>query len=381
MARSELSVIEKFARPRLRGVPTIEEIGIPIKNRRAVVACHVWEGSNGYAGARALGRLGWETALANELASVPLNWSSTAGRALGRLIRPLAVREFGRHIVQLSKETEATLFLAFKGAFVPAEAIRELRALGVLTICHYPDVSTTVHGPWLQASLREYDWVFTAKTFGVSDMAKEVGVTRASVLLHGFDPEVHRPLPENMISRSKYEADVSFIGTWSPVKESRLAHLLKLLPGIRLRIWGAQWEKCQSAALKPCIELKGVLGKSYAAAIQSSTINLALLSERRPGASRGDEITSRTFHLPAAGGLMLHERTQEFLDLFDDGVDALSFGDERELADVVERVLHRKISGGEIQAAGTEKVWGRDAWDHRIGSMLKHRVFEPLREG
>lgn len=380
MLQSALVSIKEFSAPRLTGVPAVEQIGIPVRNRRAVVACHVWEGSNGYAGARSLARLGWDTALANEFAWVPLQWRSRRARVVGRITRPLAVQEFGRHIVQLSRETDAKLFLAFKGAYVPAEAIRELRACGVLTVCHYPDVSTTVHGRWLRTSLREYDWVFTAKTFGIEDMAKESGVTRSSLLLHGFDPEVHRPLPEQMIDRDRYASDVSFIGTWSPMKERRLAALLKKMPDIKLRVWGAQWENCKDRLLAPCLEMRAVTGRSYAAAIQSSTINLALLSERRPGASRGDQVTSRTFHLPAAGGLMLHERNREFLDLFDEGASALAFSDDDELADVVASVLEGKINSEEIRARGTQTVWGRDSWDHRIGEMLQHHVFDSLRD-
>ena len=365
--------------PQLVGVPNREEIGIAVENRRAVVACHVWEGSDGYAGARALSRMGWETSLANEFAWIPLQWRSRRARVVGRALRPMAVREFGKHIVQLCSEGDATMFLAFKGTFVPATAIRELRGQGVLTICHYPDVSTTVHGPWLRNNLREYDWVFTAKTFGLEDMARENGVSRSSVLLHGFDQEVHRPIPASMIDRSRYEADVSFIGTWSPEKERRLATLFKRMPKMRLRIWGAQWEKCADARLRPCLELQPVMGRSYAAAIQASTINLALLSERRPGASEADQVTSRTFHLPAAGGLMLHSRTEQFLALFDDGAEALSFGDDDELAEVVRRVLEDRIDVCKIRRAGTLKVWGRDSWDHRIGTMLQHKAFDKLR--
>src|SRR6266850_2681048 len=80
--------------PQLVGVPTPEQIDIAIGNRRAVVACHVWEGSNGFAGARALSRLGWETSLANEFAWIPLHWRTRRARAVGRALRPMAVQEF-----------------------------------------------------------------------------------------------------------------------------------------------------------------------------------------------------------------------------------------------------------------------------------------------
>jgi spore maturation protein CgeB len=317
--------------------------------------------------------------LANEFAFVPLHWRLPLTRALGRATRGAAVKEYGRFIENLVAETDAPLFLAFKGTFVPPETVRRLRARGVLTICHYPDVSSTAHGPWLRNNLREYDWVFTAKTFGPADMEKQCGVTRASVLLHGFDPEVHRPLPSGWFERARYDCDVSFIGTWHQPKERLLACLQRSLPRLRLRVWGGQWENCSDPTLQYAVARHSVTGRSYAAAIQSSTINLAILSGRVMGASQGDQVTSRTFHIPAAGGLMLHERTAEFLDLFEDGSEALTFGDEAELCDVVGRVLGGNLDVRAVRAMGMRKVWGRDSWDHRMAEMLNHAAFDSLR--
>jgi spore maturation protein CgeB len=306
-------------------------------------------------------------------------WEGRIAKTAGWALRSLAAAEFGRRIVSLARQNDATLFLAFKGTFVPAETIRELRRHGVLTICHYPDVSTTAHGAWLRESLREYDWVFTTKTFGIVDMAREVGVTRSSVVLHGFDPEVHRPLALSELDYSRYQADVSFIGTWLPAKERQLDALRRALPHVRLRVWGNQWNRSRSKSLEPFIEHRPVEGRAYAAAIQSSAVNLALLSERIPGASRGDQITSRTFHIPASGGLMLHQHSEEYLEKFEDGLEALSFADDDEMCDQISRVLDDSAAARAIQTAGTLRVWGRDSWDHRMAEMLEHAVFDRLR--
>ena len=45
----------------------------------------------------------------------------------------------------------------------------------------------------------------------------------------------------------------------------------------------------------------------------------------RKGASSGDLITARTFHIPACGGFMLHERTAEVREFFDEGRECAMF--------------------------------------------------------
>jgi spore maturation protein CgeB len=128
----------------------------------------------------------------------------------------------------------------------------------------------------------------------------------------------------------RYECDVSFIGTWSPKKQKMLEELCEALPDIHLRIWGNQWESAL-AKLGHRVQRKFVIGLEYTKALLASKINLAILSEARKGASSGDLITSRTFHIPATGAFMLHERTSEFLAYFTEGIECACFASAEEL--------------------------------------------------
>jgi spore maturation protein CgeB len=349
-------------------IPTNRDL---LRTRRALTVCDLWYGSNGFAGVKALRRAEWDVVIVPEWDYVPIKWRTTGMRALARLIRPLAAREFNDELVRQAERWRPELLLVFKGTFVHAGTIRRLRAIDVRTYCFFPDVSFRAHGPWIPEALPEYDWVFTTKAFGLADMRDQLGVTRASLLRHGFDPDVHRPLPVTADDARRLACDISFIGTWSEKKERLLAALRAARPSLRVRIWGESWHRARSAELTDdVIGGHEVVGDQYARAIGASKINLAILSERRPGASQGDRITSRTFHIPAAGGFMLHERTDELLELFREGIDCACFEGADELARVADEYLADNRRRELIAERGHRLVWSRDSWDHRIREIL-----------
>ena len=346
--------------------------GSLLRTRRALAVCDVWYGSNGFAGAKALRRAGWDVLIVPEWDYVPTKWRTTPMRAVARLIRPAAVREFNDELVRQAERWRPDLLLVFKGTFVDAKTIRRLRGMGVRAYCFFPDVSFRAHGPWIPKALSEYDWVFTTKGFGLVDMRDQLGVTRASLLRHGFDPDVHRPVPLTADDERNFGCDVSFIGTWSEKKETVIAALKAARPQLRIRVWGEFWDRARAPELgKGVIEGHEVVGDQYARAIGASRINLAVLSERRVGSSQGDRVTSRTFHIPAAGGFMLHERTDELLTLFREGSECACFEGVDELARVVDEYLGDDERRKAVAERGHRLVWARDSWDHRIREILE----------
>ena len=343
---------------------------------RAIVICDPWLGANGYAALKALRRAGWAAEALPEREFVPLRWRSLPMRILAKAARAPAVREFNAELLHLAQRLRPEFLFAFKGAFVDVDTLRQLRTLGVRSYCFYPDVSFHVHGRYLPGALPEYDWVFTTKTFGVRDMREQLGVTRSSVLLHGYDADLHRPVEPDAEDLARYGCDVSFIGTWSAKKEAVLAELIRRHPKLRLRVWGWLWaDRARSPALRErAIAGHVVEGEEYVRAVASSAINLAILSERRPGASDGDRVTSRTFHIPACGGFMLHERSPELLELFREELEVGCFEGVDELDQAVEHYLSDAPSRRRIAAAGRAVVESAHSWDHRMRAILDHHA-------
>jgi spore maturation protein CgeB len=273
----------------------------------------------------------------------------------------------------------------FKGPFVTADALRAIKESGTVCYCYYPDVSTTTHGPYLPLALREHDWIFTTKSFGALDLQQLYGIERVSYLPHAFDPMVHNPQELSSKDIAEYGCEASFIGSWSRKKQSILEGLVMRRPGLRLKIWGNGWESLPHASpLKRFVAFRAVTGIAYAAAISCSKINLGLLYEGPPEALSGDKITSRSFHIPACGGLLLHERTEDFLEIFTEGVNCVCFDGCDELTSQVDTLLNDQSTRLRIAAAGYKLVRDGHSWDHRIRTILDHyfnaragRQYEP----
>jgi len=304
---------------------------------------------------------------------VPVHWRSSHMRVLGRVVRPAAVREFNNELLRTVGQLRPEFLLVFKGMFVRAESIAAIRATGVRAYCFYPDVSFRTHGPTLPAALQQYDWVFSTKTFGLRDMREQLGVTRSSVLRHAYDPDLHRPVDLTDADRREYACDVSFIGTWSPKKERLLTTLTDRRPHLTVRVWGNQWNRAnRSTSLRPSLAQRAVVGEEYVRAIVASKINLAIMSERRTGASSGDLLTSRSFHIPACGGFMLHERTDELSDVLTENESVACFSGADEMIEKIDLYLADNTARVQIAACGRQIVTAAHSWDDRIRGILAH---------
>ena len=114
-----------------------------------------------------------------------------------------------------------------------------------------------------------------------------------------------------------------------------------------------------------------VFGIEYAKAIRASRINLAILSEQREGASSGDQITARTFEIPAAGGFMLHERTEEAMGYFEDGKECVFYADPDDLVAKIRYYLAHEDERAAIAAAGRRRCLSSGySVDDRVDTVL-----------
>ena len=217
-------------------------------NRRYRILCigETWLGSNARAAFMAFRRLGHSVCIIDEYHYSGATWRSTPARIARRLLRPLLVRELCAEARRLAKTFCPEGLFVFKGNLVHPDVIRFYKERGIPTVNFYPDVSFLTHGRYIPRALPLYDHIFTTKSWGIADMQKQLGVKSVSLLEHGFDPEIHRPLALSKEDQQQYGCDVVFIGTWSPKKERLLAYLKRALPGIRLKIWGIYWQKATS---------------------------------------------------------------------------------------------------------------------------------------
>jgi spore maturation protein CgeB len=321
---------------------------------RIICVGETWFGSDARASFAALRRLGHSTYGIDESHFVPTEWTTTATRILRKLFRQAMVNDLTAKIAERIGLQRPDAVFVFKGNYVSADALRLIRAAGVLSVNYYPDVSFMTHGPQLPEALPLYDHVFNAKTFGVNDMMAH-GVQSVSFLAPGFDPELHYPIALTDDDHKHFDCDVTFIGTWSPKKELILGELCAALPELDVKIWGNQWEKSATPGLERAIMGVSVTGEDYTRAICAAKISLGLLSEVRKGASSGDLITARTFQIPACGAFMLHERNPEAASCFNEGEEAEFFSGKEELVAKIRRYVADDDARSRIAANGMKR--------------------------
>jgi hypothetical protein len=339
---------------------------------RALVVCDQWLGSDGYAGMKALRRAGWDVHVVPEWEFVPVKYRSLHMKALAKITRPLAVREYNRELALQAGRIEPDMLLVFKGTWVLGSAIRSLKDMGTRCYNYYTDVSFRAHGPYIPRALPHYDWIFTTKTFGLDDMREQLAIVRASHILFAFDPDLHRPLEMTQRDLERFECDVSYIGTWSPKKEELLTEIARRRPRLKLRIWGEYWNNARSAVIRGSIGGHEVLGNEFVRALLGSKINLSIMSEARKGSSRGDQVANRTFVVPACGAFVLHERTDELLQYFKEDEHLGCFADADELIAKIDHYLARPELRQQIAEQGREMVWREHSWDRRIRVITDH---------
>lgn len=329
-----------------------------------------WRGSNAGGLFRAFSRLGHLISVVDENYYINLSNKSKLTKVIDRVFRKQHFKEFNNAVLREAEIFNPDIILIYKGAFVYPETIKTLKQKGKPLVNFYPDVSFRTHGSLLAHTLPLYDHVFTTKTFGINDMKEQLGVMSSSFIPHGYDPDIHRILDINNTLADAFKCDVSFIGTYSPKKEQMLNYIKTQLPGINMFIWGAGWHQSTTASLKTSIKGRPITGDLYVMGIAASKINLGILSEEVGGASSGDKITSRTFHIPASGGFMIHEKTEESVLYFKENEETVFYSDKDDLVDKIRFYLKNEAERERIRLKGRERCLNEHSLDHRATKVL-----------
>jgi len=289
-----------------------------------------------------------------------------------RLAAPQLVSEYNRQILDLAAVFKPGLLLAFKGAYVQPATLIQLRQNAVALYNYYPDTSAFAHGSLLPETLPLYDCVFLTKKFMEHDLRARIHLRTSLFVPHGYDAELHHAWELDEQDRAQYAHDVGIVATHTRAKEKLLAQLVVRKPDLDLQIWGNLWTaNCRLPGLGKFIQGAPLNGASYAKALRGFRINLALMSGAVTGASQADETTTRTYEIPACGGFMLHERTPEVLQLFEEGKEIACFGSVEELAEKIDYYLAHQEERSAIAAAGHARCVPSYSYDNRMAEIIR----------
>jgi spore maturation protein CgeB len=330
-----------------------------------------WFGSGARACSYGLRRLGCDVHEV-DLQTIFPQWHMRTSRAIRRVLVPRLVREYNQQILQAAYHFQPDFLLAFKGIFILSKTLCELHRQNIALYNYYPDRIFLTRSADFAYAVSEYDCFFDTKKYWDGDAAQRYQTRERVFLPHGYDPEIHHHLELQERDRHQFTCDVSVIATHMPVKEEIISQLLKLRPNVNLNIWGNQWsEYCRSPDVRRLVRGPALHGLSYTKAVVASRINLVLLGI--VPASR-DETTMRSYEIPACGGFMLHPRTPELDELYEEGREVACFESIEELAEKIDYYLANSEDRHDIAHAGHLRCVPAYSYDRRMAEIVRwHR--------
>jgi spore maturation protein CgeB len=324
-----------------------------------------WFGSCARAVAYALRRAGCNVLDIDYQCFIP-QVSSNLDRAVRRVFRKSLMHAYNDEVLRRAESFRPDILLAFKGQFVEPRTLRVLRERGVHCYNYYPDRMILAKGLPEGECIAEYDCIFDTKRAWDGNADEPLKCRERHFVPHGYDPEVHRPRPLDERDIRQYECDISVVAWCSPRKYNLLKEVIRLRPSLKFNIWGENWGG--RGIPGKYVQGHGLFGEQYSRAIQATRINLAFLGVT--DAIR-DETTTRTFEIPACGGFMLHERTEEVLQLYKEGVEMACYGSPEELVEKVDYYLAHPAERGAIAQAGYRRCVPAYSYDNRIAEILR----------
>ena len=310
-------------------------------------------GSDPRALAAALRQMGHVVAERNVDEYAPQNWRNPVLKVARRLLGPCVRADYNKAVLELVSHP-VDFLLVFKGQLLRLRTLERFREAGIPCYLFYPDVSFFDHGRDIPACLPLYDCVFTTKSFHIESPPAQLTGRSLVLVNHGADPDVHRPVECTDAAVAPFRSDVAFVGCWSAKKERFLRMLVERCPECEVGLWGTGWERA-CAAVRKAWRGRGAWGDELALIYRYARINLGLLSEAGGGTIRGDQTTARTWQIPAAGGFLLHERTDEFLRYFEPGVEAAVFDNPNEMVAQINHYLANPQEREAVRVAGWQR--------------------------
>jgi spore maturation protein CgeB len=233
-----------------------------------------------FAGPRALARLNW--------------W--LRGR------RPARLKAFGREVLETCRELRPSQLISTGLAPLDRETLAGLERLGVERINYLTDDpwNPAFRSRWFLDALPLYDRVWSVRTSNLDDLRRH-GCAGVAYLPFGFDPELFFPEAPTDAERPAYESDICFAGGADTDRVPYMAALAHA--GLSLALYGDYWSRFSETKRAD----RGHAGPEVLRkAASGAAVSLCLV--RR---ANRDGHTMRSFEVPAVGGCMLAEDTDE----------------------------------------------------------------------
>jgi spore maturation protein CgeB len=214
-----------------------------------------------------------------------------------------------------------------------------------------------------------YDAHFTYRQRNIEEFY-EHGAAHVAHTPPVYVPWLHYPPKWKDAEREKYLCDAAFIGHFED--DNRLNDIDALLrAGLKINLRGGGWDRyCVGRPAEKLVPVKNAFGEEYNKLYEAASAGLCFFSK-----INRDELTERALEIPAVGGVLVCERTDEVETHFEDRKEAFFFSDTTELMQVIDQLKNNRELRKRIAEAGRLRLQGgHHSINHRLEDMLKYLV-------
>jgi spore maturation protein CgeB len=219
--------------------------------------------------------------------------------------RPARLDQFGAQVLDACERTQPSIVVTTGFAPLGRSQIEILRGRGIRVVNYSTDDpwNPALRAPWFLSVLPAYDAVFTTRHANVEDF-RSCGVRSVHYLPFAYDPDIHRPWPENTPTGTP--SDVLFVGGCDGDRIPLIGALVDA--GLDVALFGGYWDR--HSKTRP--HWRG-MADQVTIRSASATARVCLCLVRR---ANRDGHVMRSFEAGAIGGCILAEDTSDHRELF-----------------------------------------------------------------
>lgn len=294
-----------------------------------VFAGEFWQGAGGAGLSDGFKQLGWRVQEIDYRHYGARAGSDISVRLASRFTRSASDAAYRKRLIADCRILRPEVFFTIKGTAITADFLDELKSYGIKTVMFYPDVDFN-HLGVNENSFDHYDVFITTKTFHLPHLKKLLSNAHLAYVPHGYCQGIHEPF-----GSGRRTSEAVYIGSHSAFKAKWITSLLEIRPATQLCVYGNRWSSSAKSphGLNYRVEPE-ILGACYAKAMEEASVNIAIhYGPTKSGWQ--DNVSTRTFEIPACRGFMLHIDNAEVREFFKPGEEIDVFSSPEELSDKI----------------------------------------------
>lgn len=209
---------------------------------------------------------------------------------------------------------------------------------------------------------KNWDFIFTNKSYNVPEIQSR---TKSKVVLfqNAYNPTLHL---KNKAFKSRFW-DIGFIGA-NRSDRDKLPRQLQNTSHLKIVVAGPRWKRSYPLGVRGIVFMPEVLNYEYTKLGNNIKAGFCLLNS-----SNRDDITTRSYELPALGQLVIGKKTKKHEELLENGKEAFWFDTTEEMINFSREILKNKSKSQKVSIAGFKRITqGSNSYRDRANQILTY---------